>query len=100
MGLMPEKPAPKQATVKYKMINLTDGIIEVPVQAPVGSEGSRRARPGSTYRTLGAKCDRGIVGRPQPEIELTMEEFSFASKKRVIEKMIKENKITFQPIGG
>lgn len=99
MSLMTPPARKVDATAKYRITNNTEALIRLPQRPPIGEvKGEKRVRK-ENYIQLGTRHERGLVGLPQPEIEVDGEVWAFMSAKPAVQKMIADNKITALKVG-
>lgn len=83
----------KQSGARWKIVNMKADVIQIPVRPPQGPDGNKRVKA-SNYVTLGSSLDRGMVGRPQPEVEIAGEEWDFAKEHPIIAEWLKTYHLT------
>ena len=73
---------------KYKISNNTDGVIRLPTQPALGeTKGEKRVRS-ENYITLGTRHERGYIGAPQPDVEVSGEVWAYMQTKKAVQEMI------------
>jgi hypothetical protein len=68
------------------LVNLTDGQILLPKLYE--SQADKEADKDGKEKLLGAKCDHGVAGRPQPLLELSVFELQQLRNNKIIKNMM------------
>ncbi len=100
MSLMAPQPVRKaDPNAKYRLTNNTESLIRLPVRAPIGeTKGEKRVRK-DNYIQVGTKHERGLVGAPQPDVEVEGSVWAFMQAKPAIQEMIQKGQLSVVKVG-